>query len=279
MLRVISINVNGIRSAAGKGLYPWMARQRADIVCLQELKAHELDIPRAFARARSARPYFACATRKGYSGVALLSRQEPLNVTCGFGSAEFDAEGRYLQADFDSLSVISVYFPSGSSSPDRQQAKYRFLDQFEPVMRRLTRGGREVILCGDINIAHTPMDLKNWRSNQKNSGFLPEERAWLTRVYSQGWVDVYRRLHPAAAESGYTWWSNRGQAWAKNVGWRIDLQIATPGVAATATAASVYKRRRFSDHAPLTVDYEWELGAPPAIAAARTQSVAAAPLE
>jgi exodeoxyribonuclease-3 len=261
MLRLISINVNGIRSAAAKGLYPWLSRQRADVVCLQELKAHEMDVPRAFAAGRGFRAHFSCAAKKGYSGVAVLSRVPPQQVTCGFGSREFDGEGRYIQADYDGLSVVSVYFPSGSSSPERQQAKYRFLDEFEPVLKRLRRGAREVVLCGDINIAHQPIDLKNWRSNQKNSGFLPEERAWLTRLLDrQGWVDVYRRLYPTAGEEAYTWWSTRGQAWAKNVGWRIDLQISTPGLAQRAAAASVYKRRRFSDHAPLTVDYDWDLG-------------------
>ena len=257
MLRLVSVNVNGIRSAAAKGLYAWLARQSADIICLQELKAHELDVPAAFSKGRAFRSFFNCAAKKGYSGVALLSRKDPVRVTCGFGSREFDAEGRYLQADFDSVSIASVYFPSGTTSPERQEAKYRFLDAFHPVMRRLLDSGREVILCGDINIAHTPMDLKNWRSNQKNSGFLPEERAWLGGVYDEGWVDVYRRLNPKATDQGYTWWSSRGRAWANNVGWRIDLQISTPKIARTAKTAAVYKRRRFSDHAPLTVDYDW----------------------
>lgn len=173
------------------------------------------------------------------------------------GDAEFDAEGRYLQADFGDLSVISLYLPSGSSSEERQAAKFRFMDLFLPRMAALRASGRHVIVCGDWNIAHREADLKNWKSNQKNSGFLPEERNWLTRLFDeQGWVDTYRRLHPDATDACYTWWSNRGQAWAKNVGWRLDYQIATPELGARAVRSAVYKDQRFSDHAPLTVDYD-----------------------
>ncbi|MDH4174286.1 MAG: exodeoxyribonuclease III, partial [Betaproteobacteria bacterium] len=169
---------------------------------------------------------------------------------------EFDSEGRCLEAHFGRLSVISVYLPSGSAGPHRQASKFRFLEAFLPHLKKLRRSGREVILCGDWNIAHQAIDLKNWRSNQKNSGFLPEERAWLTKVFDDvGFVDVFRTLN--AKPDQYTWWSNRGQAWAKNVGWRIDYQIATPGIAARARKAAIYKRRRFSDHAPLTIDYDW----------------------
>jgi exodeoxyribonuclease-3 len=254
MLRIVTANVNGIRSAAAKGFYRWLTRQRADIVCLQEIKAHEADIP-ALPKATGFRAYYNCASKKGYGGVALLCRTQPLRITSGFGSKEFDTEGRYLQADFDNLSVISVYFPSGSSSEARQQAKFRFLEAFETVLRRLRRGRREVILCGDVNIAHKEIDLKNWRSNQKNSGFLPEERAWLSRVLGDlGWVDVFRTLDGRADQ--YTFWSTRGQAWAKNVGWRIDYQLSTPVIAKKAEAAAIYRNKRFSDHAPLTIDYD-----------------------
>jgi exodeoxyribonuclease-3 len=184
--------------------------------------------------------------------------REPDSTAIGFGSREFDPEGRVLRADFGRLSIVSMYVPSGSSSAERQQAKFRFLKAFMPVLRRLAASGREFILCGDWNIAHREIDLRNWRSNQKNSGFLPEERAWLSAVFeSAGWVDVFRRLDPRPEQ--YTWWSNRGQAWAKNVGWRIDYQIATPGIAAKALRASIYKAKRFSDHAPLTIDYDWAL--------------------
>jgi len=206
------------------------------------------------------RGWFHHAEKKGYSGVGLYARREPERVSVGIGSPEFDAEGRYVRADWGKLSVISVYLPSGSSSPERQQAKFRFMELFFPHLAALRAEGREMVICGDWNIAHREIDLRNWKSNQKNSGFLPEERAWLSRVFDeQQWIDVYRRLHPDTTGDAYTWWSNRGQAWAKNVGWRIDYQIATPGVAAAARRAAIYKAQRFSDHAPLTIDYDWKI--------------------
>ncbi|OHC62955.1 MAG: exodeoxyribonuclease III [Rhodocyclales bacterium GWA2_65_20] len=260
MLRVISLNLNGIRSAATKGFYDWLAGQQADAVCLQELKAQAPDLTAAMRAPPGYQGWFHCAGKKGYSGVGLYARAAPDRVVEGIGNAEFDAEGRYLRANWGGLSVISLYLPSGSSSPERQQAKFRFMDLFLPHLAALRREGREIVLCGDWNIAHREIDLRNWKSNQKNSGFLPEERAWLTRVFDElGWVDVYRRLHPEATGEAYTWWSNRGQAWAKNVGWRIDYQIATPGIAAKAVAAAVYKEQRFSDHAPLTITYDWKI--------------------
>ena len=258
MLRIITLNLNGIRSALRKGFPSWLARQRADVVCLQEIKAQEADLADLALVPKGFHGHYHCASRRGYSGVALYSRTKPARVVCGFGSREFDAEGRFLRADFGGVSVVSVYLPSGSSGEERQQAKFRFLDEFLPVLERLRRSRREFVLCGDWNIAHKEIDLRNWRSNRKNSGFLPEEREWLTGVLERaGWVDVFRRVDPRAEQ--YTWWSNRGQAWAKNVGWRIDYQIATPGIAARARKASIYKARRFSDHAPLTIDYDWPL--------------------
>jgi len=258
MLRIISLNLNGIRSAWSKNVLPWAVLQQADVICLQELKAQLPDLTAEMCQPDGMHAYYHCAEKKGYSGVGIWSRKKPDRVVEGFDGGEFDAEGRYIRADFGNLSVISLYLPSGSSSPERQEAKFRFLEVFLPHMLALRAEGREIVLCGDWNIAHQPIDLKNWKSNQKNSGFLPEERAWLSRLFDeQGWVDVYRRLYPEAGETAYTWWSNRGQAWAKNVGWRIDYQIATPGIAALAREGSVYKAERFSDHAPLTVDYEW----------------------
>jgi len=257
-MRIITLNVNGIRSAASKGFARWLARVEPwDVACLQEIRAEAHNVPRALAAPRQAHALFHPALRKGYSGVALYTRR-PIESRTGFGSDEFDPEGRYLEADFGKVSIVSVYFPSGSSSPSRQAAKFRFLAAFLPHLRRLRESGREFILCGDWNIAHQPIDLKNWRSNQKHSGFLPEERAWLSRVFDElGFVDVFRRLNKEPGQ--YTWWSNRGQAWAKNVGWRIDYQIATPGIAATGKAAAIYKNRRFSDHAPLIIDYDFDL--------------------
>jgi exodeoxyribonuclease-3 len=258
ILRIISANLNGIRSASSKGFFDWMAKQDADVVCVQELKAQAADMRPELLRPAGFHGCFHYAEKKGYSGVGIYSKTLPDRVIEGLDIPEIDAEGRYLQADFGNLSVISLYLPSGSSSEERQQVKFYFLECFLPHLRELRASGREIILCGDWNIAHKEIDLKNWKANQKNSGFLPEERAWLTHVFDKvGWVDVYRQLHPEMTGEAYTWWSNRGQAWAKNVGWRIDYQIATPGVAALASAASVYKMERFSDHAPLVIDYDY----------------------
>jgi exodeoxyribonuclease III len=257
-VRVITLNVNGVRSAASKGLFRWLALQKPDIVCLQEIKCHEVDLD---AKLHNLKAYEAChafAEKKGYSGVALLARRQPDEVKRGFGAREFDNEGRYVEARFGKLWVISVYFPSGSAGPHRQASKFRFLKKFIPHLQKLRESGNEIILCGDWNIAHAEIDLRNWRSNQKNSGFLPEERKWLTRVFEEvGFVDVFRQLN--RKDGQYTWWSNRGQAWAKNVGWRIDYQVATPGIAGKAVRESIYKTRRFSDHAPLTIDYDYTL--------------------
>ena len=260
-MRVITLNVNGIRAAERKGFARWLARAEPwDIVCLQEIKADRDDIPRSLAAPRKSHSAFAPAVKKGYAGVALYAKTPPRIVT-GFGHPEFDDEGRYVEAAFGELSVISLYLPSGSSGPHRQASKFRFLEAFLPHLAALRKAGREVILCGDWNIAHQPIDLKNWRSNQKNSGFLPEERAWLTHIFDElGFVDVFRRVDPRPDQ--YTWWSNRGEAWAKNVGWRIDYQIATPGIAAKARAAKIYTNRRFSDHAPLIIDYDYDLSSP-----------------
>ncbi|NMF99160.1 exodeoxyribonuclease III [Aromatoleum toluolicum] len=258
MLRIITLNLNGIRSATTKGFIDWLGAQDADVVCLQELKAHAGDLNDAMRGPAGYTGYFHHAEKKGYSGVGVYARRTPDRIVEGLGIADIDAEGRFLQLDFGQLSVVSLYLPSGSSSEERQQIKFSFMERFLPHMAQLHASGREVVICGDWNIAHREIDLKNWKSNQKNSGFLPEERAWMTRVLDeQGWIDVYRRLHPDTTDACYTWWSNRGQAWAKNVGWRLDYQLATPGIAATARTAQVYKDQRFSDHAPLTIDYAW----------------------
>jgi len=258
MLRIITANLNGIRSAARKGFLAWLETQAADVVCVQELKAQATDLSDEMRAPGALRGHFVHAEKAGYSGVGLYLGRPAEQVVEGLGHVEFDPEGRYVQADLGNLSVISLYLPSGSSSEERQQAKFRFMDDFLPHMAALRVAGREVVICGDWNIAHREADLKNWKSNQKNSGFLPEERAWLSRVFDElGYVDVYRRLHPDTTDACYTWWSNRGQAWAKNVGWRLDYQIATPGFAAAARQAAVYKDERFSDHAPLTIDYDW----------------------
>ncbi len=255
-MRIISANLNGVRSAASKGFFDWMAQQNADVIAVQELKAQHADIAAALQNPSGFHCYFHCAEKKGYSGVGLYCRREPDAVIEGLGIADIDTEGRYLEAQFGPLSVISLYLPSGSSSEERQQAKFAFMDHFRPHLENLAASGREIVLVGDWNIAHREIDLKNWKGNQKNSGFLPEERAWIGRLFDElGYVDIWRTLYPEAP--GYTWWSNRGQAYAKDVGWRIDYQIATAKLAATAQSASVYKGEKFSDHAPLIVDYAY----------------------
>jgi len=259
-LRIITANLNGIRSASNKGFFEWLHKQHADVVCVQELKAHATDLTREMLQPDKFFGYFHYAEKKGYSGVGLYAKKQPDQIIEGLSIADIDAEGRYLQADFGNLSVVSLYAPSGSSSEERQQAKFSFMQRFMPHLKALKSSGREVVICGDWNIAHQEIDLKNWKGNLKNSGFLPEERAWMTEIFDQvGFVDVHRRLCPDATGEAYTWWSNRGQAYAKNVGWRIDYQIATLGVSATAQRAAVYKEERFSDHAPLIIDYDYLL--------------------
>ncbi len=263
--RLVTLNLNGIRSAATKGFVEWSENAGFDCMGVQEVRAQEADVSTRFSQVAGCKGHFHLAEKKGYSGVGIYSKAEPSDVRCGFGSAEFDTEGRWVECRFDTpkrkMSLISAYFPSGSSSEERQAAKFRFLAQMQPHLQRL-KAEREFILMGDINIAHQNIDLKNWRSNQKNSGFTPEERAWMTQLLDigeagGGLVDVFRVLNPNADQ--YTWWSNRGQAWSNNVGWRIDYQLATPGLAALARHESIHREPRFSDHAPLTIDYDLKL--------------------
>jgi len=265
VFRLVSLNLNGIRSAAAKGFEAWAEGVGADCMGVQEVKAQHEHVHETFDTLDGMAGRFHYAVKKGYSGVGLYSRKRPSSVRLGFGDEEFDAEGRYVEARFDRaarkglprVSIVSCYFPSGSSGEHRQQAKFRFLDRMAPYLERLG-SEREVILVGDINIAHKEIDLKNWKGNRKNSGFLPEERAWMTRLFEElGFVDVFRTLNPHPEQ--YTWWSNRGQAWAKNVGWRLDYHLATPKVAALARSEHIYLEKRFSDHAPLVIDYDFTL--------------------
>lgn len=254
-MRIITLNVNGIRSAARKGLFAWLTRQRADVVCMQEVRANPDQIAERAFRPPSLQCCYAHAERAGYSGVGLLSRRAPDAIIEGLGWPDMDPEGRYLEARFGKLAVISAYLPSGSSGEARQAVKMDFLARFSEHLRALRASGLEYIVCGDFNIAHKPIDLKNWRSNQKNSGFLPDERAWLDHVFDDlGYVDAFRVVNQQPEQ--YTWWSNRGQAWAKNVGWRLDYQIVTPGLAGAVRDAKIYTAKRFSDHAPLIMDYD-----------------------
>ncbi len=257
-MRIISANLNGIRAAHRKGFFDWLPGQDADVVCIQETKAQVHQLGAEITEPPGYQAWFHDAEKKGYSGVAIYSRVPPDSVITGLGWEDFDREGRYLQVNFSGLSVISLYLPSGSSSELRQAAKFDFLERFLPVLRRLREDGRDYIICGDWNIAHRQIDLKNWRANQKNSGFLPEERAWMDCLFDElGFVDAFRVVNQEAEQ--YTWWSNRGQAWAKNVGWRIDYQVITPALAGRVEAASIYKDERFSDHAPLIMDYRLDI--------------------
>ena len=263
MFKLTSLNLNGIRSATTKGVEAWLAQAKPDCICVQEVKAQAADMAGKFEELAGMKGHFQFAEKKGYSGVGVYTRHEPCDVVVGFDGGELDAEGRYVEVRFDTparkLSIISSYFPSGSSGPERQEAKYRFLEKMYPHLMAL-KAERDFILCSDVNIAHQQADLKNWRSNQKNSGFLPQERAWMTQLTTEGGiVDVYRRLQPDTTEACYTWWSNRGQAYAKNVGWRLDYHLATPALADKARSESIYKDEKFSDHAPVTVAYDFKV--------------------
>ena len=256
-MRIITANLNGIRSAANKGFFAWLQKQNADVICLQELKAQAADLTAEMLTPAGYYGYFHYAEKKGYSGVAIYCKTKPDLVIEGLGMADIDSEGRYIEAQFGNLSVVSLYLPSGSSGDERQAFKFSVLARIMPHLEALAKQGRDVVICGDINIAHQEIDLKNYKSNRKNSGFLPEERAWLGDLFERvGWTDVYRRLHPASTDECYTWWSNRGAAYEKNVGWRLDYQIATPELANNAIKSTIYKEQRFSDHAPLIIDYE-----------------------
>ena len=264
MFKLTSLNLNGIRSAARKGVEAWLEKANPDCICVQEIKAQAPDIAGNFDTLAGLHGHFHYAEKKGYSGVGVYTKHEPSEVIVGFDGGEFDAEGRYVELCFDTparkLSIISSYFPSGSSGPERQDAKFRFLAAMYPHLQRLKQD-REFVLCGDINIAHQEADLKNWKGNLKNSGFLPEERAWMTQLTTEGGiVDVYRQLQPEATDACYTWWSNRGQAYANNVGWRLDYHLATPTLASKARSEAIYKDEKFSDHAPITIAYEGLLG-------------------
>lgn len=257
-MRVITANLNGIRAAARKGFFDWLKVQDADFVCIQETKAQIDQLEDEVFHPAGYHIYYHDAEKKGYSGVALYSRHEPDQVVVGVGEHRFDSEGRYLEVQVGKLRVASIYMPSGSSKEERQDFKYECMDFFLPRMQSMLEEGTDIILCGDWNIAHTKADIKNWRGNQKNSGFLPEERAWLDKVFDEvGFVDAFRQIEQP--EHSYTWWSNRGQAWANNTGWRIDYHITSPSLAGKVVATEIYKDERFSDHAPLTIDYDYTL--------------------
>ena len=253
-MRIITVNLNGIRSAVRKGIFLWLVQQNADVICVQELKAQEADMQNPDLQLKDYYGYFHFAEKKGYSGVGIYSRRKPDQISIGLGWECADQEGRYVAIRLNNVWIASIYLPSGTSGEHRQVVKYHFLDQYEERLRSLDKN-YEYIICGDWNIAHKNIDLKNWRSNQKNSGFLPEERAWMDKLFGElGFVDAFREVNQDPEQ--YTWWSYRGQAWAKNVGWRIDYQVITPGLKSRVKSAIIYKDQRFSDHAPLIMHYD-----------------------
>jgi exodeoxyribonuclease-3 len=264
-MRIISFNANGLRSAASKGFFDWFSAQQADVLCVQETKAQAAQLSGPEFQPPGYRAWFRDAsTKKGYSGVAIYSKAEPDEIRTGLGWAEFDEEGRYLEARYGNLSVISFYIPSGSSGELRQGYKFQVMEWLRPILCEWLASGRDYVLCGDWNIVRSALDIRNWKSNQKNSGCLPAERDWLNGLCAdaiseaaldsgRGWIDSYRALHPQGED--YTWWSNRGAARANNVGWRIDYQLVTPSLRERLQACSIYRGERFSDHAPYTVDY------------------------
>lgn len=260
-MRVVSLNLNGIRAADRKGLFPWLAQHQPDILCAQETRIQDKQLTDEMRAPAGMHARYLHAEKPGYSGVGLWAKREPDAWHEGLGVENYDSEARVLAADFGALRVISLYLPSGTSGDARQDFKYGFMDHLTEWMDEQRRQAKHVLVCGDWNIAHRKADLKNWRGNQKNSGFLPDERAWMDRLFDEhGWHDVYRRLYPDTEGECYTWWSNRGRAWDNNTGWRIDYHVATEQLAKKAVEASVYKDDRFSDHAPLTVEYDFELG-------------------
>lgn len=255
MLKVVSANLNGIRSAQRKGFFEWLLAEQPDVICVQEVRAHMIHLKDQHFYPEGYHHYFVDAEKKGYSGVGIYSKKKPDHVITQLGWDVSDREGRYIQLDFGKLSIASLYLPSGTSGEGRQDVKYDFLDQYEKVLRKQRHDGRHYILCGDWNIAHKAIDLKNWKTNQKNSGFLPEERVWLDKLFDEiGFVDAFRVLNQEPDQ--YTWWSHRGQAYAKNVGWRIDYQIVSPELKKKIQNVSIYKDQKFSDHAPLIIDYD-----------------------
>ena len=260
-LRVVTLNLNGVRAAFRKGLGQWLAQTKPHILCAQEVRAQQHQLVPETAAPANLRGHFAFAQKPGYAGVAVYAKQKPDAVHNQFGHPLLDDEGRFVQLDFPGFSVVSLYLPSGSSGDARQQVKYQAMELmrewFAEKIRRNQRGRdrREYLVCGDINIARSEKDIRNWRGNLKNSGFLPEERQWMNALVGDGgWKDVFRELNDDDGQ--YTWWSNRGRAWENNTGWRIDYHLATPVLAARARRPVIYKAQRFSDHAPLTIEYK-----------------------
>ena len=254
-MKVITINVCGIRASQKKGLFEWLKKTKADFICMQETRALEDQISDNKFSIKGYDRYMNVAEKKGYSGVAIYTKHKPMSVQKSFSKSIFEKEGRFILTEFKDFDIISVYFPSGSSSDERQLLKYKFMDLFEKYVIDKIKNKREMIICGDYNIAHTRDDIKNWQSNQKNSGFLPQEREWMTKLINKiGMRDAFREK--CKKSDIYTWWSNRGNAYNNNVGWRIDYQMVTTKFSKIIKNTSVYKKTRYSDHAPLIINYD-----------------------
>ncbi|KAA3645778.1 MAG: exodeoxyribonuclease III [Proteobacteria bacterium] len=253
-MRIITLNANGIRAAERKGFFPWLKQQQADFVCIQETKAQLHQLPPTHFIPQGYHYYQADAEKKGYSGVALLTKQQPIKVEYGIGFEPFDNEGRWLAIELADLIVASLYMPSGSSKDSRQEFKYLCMNHIDNKIKQLKSQAKPFIICADWNIAHKKIDIKNWQSNQKNSGFLPEERAWISKLLDEHQlIDAFRQINQQAHQ--YSWWSNRGQAWQNNTGWRLDYQLTSKDFKDTVQNADIYKDQRFSDHAPVTIEY------------------------
>lgn len=253
-MKIITLNANGIRASQRKGLFDWLTKQNADILCIQETKAQINQLPPDLFIPQGYHFFQSDAQKKGYSGVSIYSQHQPKLVMYGIGWEPFDNEGRWLQIELENITVVSLYLPSGSAKEERQAFKYQCMEKLEPVLLKMIQSEKPFVICGDWNIAHKKIDLKNWRGNQKNSGFLPEERAWLSKLFDDyGLIDAFRRVN--SNEGQYTWWSNRGKAWDNNTGWRIDYQITSQNLKNNIKNGSIYKEERFSDHAPLSMEY------------------------
>ena len=256
-MKILTLNVCGIRASQKKGLFKWLTKQSADIICLQEVRASHDQINTKEFELKGFERYMSEAEKKGYSGVCVYIREKPLSIKKTFGSKVFANEGRFIQVELQKVNIISVYFPSGSSGEKRQKMKYEFMDKFKKYILKIKKNDKPTIISGDWNIVHKEIDIKNWKSNQKNSGCLPKERAWLDDIFdNHGCIDTFRSVNKRA--ENYTWWSNRGKAWENNVGWRIDYQVMTPNDKIYVVSSSIYKKQRFSDHSPLIMSYEFK---------------------
>lgn len=251
-MKIISYNVNGIRAAIGKGFLDWLDASNADVVCLQEIKAMHDQIPLLDFEALGYHNFWYPAQKKGYSGVAILSKQKPDNVVYGMGIEDYDREGRFLRADFGELSVASIYHPSGSSGDERQAFKMQWLDDFQQYVTKLRQERPKLVLSGDYNICHKAIDIHDPVRNAKVSGFLPEEREWMTQFFAQGYIDSFRQLNKQADQ--YSWWSYRANARANNKGWRIDYHVLTQNLLDDLKAARILPEVKHSDHCPVVVE-------------------------